>query len=154
MNPTRLFVGNLSYQTMENDLQDYFSQVGAVTSVNLMLDKMTGKSRGFAFVEMGTQEEAEAAIQALNGKDVETRQQVHVIKECLSKLAVEFSRFDERMRDLARHIKQAHEDVEKVQITSSKISQRFSQIEGVDLGEIEQAATPLRVVEFRDDSKG
>ena len=87
-------------------------------------------------------------------KDVETRQQVHVIKECLSKLAVEFSRFDERMRDLARHIKQAHEDVEKVQITSSKISQRFSQIEGVDLGEIEQAATPLRVVEFRDDSKG
>ena len=87
-------------------------------------------------------------------KDIETRQQVHVIKECLARLAVEFSRFDERMRDLARHIKQAHEDVEKVQVTSSKISQRFSQIEGVDLGGLEQPSTGLRLVEFRDDTQG
>ena len=58
MKPNRLFVGNLSYQTMENDLQEYFSQAGVVTSVNLMLDKVTGKSRGFAFVEFGTAEEA------------------------------------------------------------------------------------------------
>jgi DNA recombination protein RmuC len=86
-------------------------------------------------------------------KDVETRRQVHVIKECLARLAVEFGRFDERMRDLARHIRQAHEDVEKVQLTSSKISQRFAQIEGVELGEIEEAA-PLRVVELRDEGKG
>ena len=42
-------MGNLSYQTLENDLQDYFSQAGVLTSVNLMMDKMTGKSRGFAF---------------------------------------------------------------------------------------------------------
>ena len=56
MNQNRLFVGNLSYQTMENDLQDYFSQAGVVTSVNLMLDKMTGKSRGFAFVEFSSSE--------------------------------------------------------------------------------------------------
>ena len=83
-------------------------------------------------------------------KDVETRQQVHVIKECLARLAIEFSRFDERMRDLARHIRQAHEDVEKVQLTSSKISQRFAQIEGVELGDLEQRAT-LRVVELRDE---
>jgi len=46
MNQNRLFVGNLSYQTADNDLQDYFSQAGAVTSVNVMFDKMTGKSRG------------------------------------------------------------------------------------------------------------
>jgi DNA recombination protein RmuC len=86
-------------------------------------------------------------------KDVETRRQVHVIKESLSRLAVEFSRFDERMRDLARHIRQAHEDVEKVQLTSSKISQRFAQIEGVELGELEPAPG-LRVVELRDEGKG
>ena len=85
-------------------------------------------------------------------KDVETRRQVHVIKECLGRLSVEFSRFDERMRDLARHIKQAHDDVEKVQITSSKISQRFAQIEGVELGELEQPTT-LRIVEMRDEGK-
>ena len=51
MNQSRLCVGNLSYQTGEGDLQDYFAQAGAVTSVNLMLDKMTGRSRGFAFIE-------------------------------------------------------------------------------------------------------
>ncbi|MGZ5126414.1 MAG: DNA recombination protein RmuC [Burkholderiales bacterium] len=85
-------------------------------------------------------------------KDVETRRQVHIIKECLSRLAIEFNRFDERMRDLARHIKQAHEDVERVQVTSSKISQRFAQIEGVELVDVEQAA-PLRVVELRDENK-
>jgi DNA recombination protein RmuC len=86
-------------------------------------------------------------------KDVETRRQVHVIKECLTRLAAEFNRFDERMRDLAKHIRQAHEDVERVQVTSSKISQRFSQIEGVELGELEPA-TSLRVVELRDEGKG
>ena len=86
-------------------------------------------------------------------KDVETRQQIHVIKDALSRLAVEFGRFDERMRDLARHIRQAHEDVEKVQMTSSKISQRFAQIEGVELGEPE--ASDPKAVEFREEkSKG
>ena len=54
----RLFVGNLSYQTLENDLADLFSQAGAVASVNLMFDKFTGKSRGFAFVEFSSPEEA------------------------------------------------------------------------------------------------
>jgi cold-inducible RNA-binding protein len=73
MNPTRLFVGNLSYQTMENDLQDYFSQAGVVTSVNLMLDKMTGKSRGFAFVEFATQDEANKAIEQFHNKEFQGR---------------------------------------------------------------------------------
>ena len=83
-------------------------------------------------------------------KDVETRRQVHVIKESLSRLAIEFGRFDERMRDLAKHIRKAHEDVEKVQVTSSKITQRFAQIESVDLGEISEQP-PLRLV--GDDGK-
>jgi len=73
MNQNRLFVGNLSYQTMENDLQDYFSQVGVVTSVNLMLDKVTGKSRGFAFVEFATSEEANKAVEQLHNKEFQGR---------------------------------------------------------------------------------
>ena len=73
MNQSRLFVGNLSYQTMENDLQDYFSQAGVVTSVNLMLDKFTGKSRGFAFVEMSTAEEANKAVEMFHSKELQGR---------------------------------------------------------------------------------
>src|SRR6058998_4225032 len=72
-NESRLFVGNLSYQTMENDLQEYFSQAGVVTSVNLMLDKMTGKSRGFAFVEFSTPEEANKAVEQFHNKEFQGR---------------------------------------------------------------------------------
>ena len=86
-------------------------------------------------------------------KDVETRKQVHVIKDSLSRLAVEFGRFDQRMRDLVKHIRLAHEDAEKVQMTSGKISQRFAQIEGVEIEAAEPAA--LRVVETaRDENTG
>jgi RNA recognition motif-containing protein len=73
MNPTRLFVGNLSYQTMEQDLQDYFAQAGSVTSVNLMFDKFTGKSRGFAFVELASPDEANKAVEMFNGKELQGR---------------------------------------------------------------------------------
>ncbi len=73
MNQARLFVGNLSYQTMEQDLQDYFSQAGNVTSVNVMMDKFTGKSRGFAFVELGSPEEANKAVEMFNGKELQGR---------------------------------------------------------------------------------
>ena len=66
----KLFVGNLSYQTTENDLQDLFSQHGSVTEVNLMMDRATGRPRGFGFVTMATPEAAEAAIAALHGKNV------------------------------------------------------------------------------------
>ena len=73
MNESKLFVGNLAYQTMENDLQEYFSQAGVVTSVNLMLDKFTGKSRGFAFIEFSTSEEANKAVEMFHGKDLQGR---------------------------------------------------------------------------------
>jgi RNA recognition motif-containing protein len=70
---TKLFVGNLSYNVSENDLQDLFAQYGTVLEANLMLDRNTGRSRGFAFVTLETKEGAEAAIQALNGKNWEGR---------------------------------------------------------------------------------
>jgi len=70
---TRLYIGNLSYNTTENQLQDLFAQHGPVTSVDLIMDKFTGKSRGFAFVTMETKEGAQAAIAALNGKDLNGR---------------------------------------------------------------------------------
>jgi cold-inducible RNA-binding protein len=69
----RLFVGNLSYQTMQQDLEEYFSQAGVVTSVNLMQDKVTGKSRGFAFVEFATDAEAAKAIEQFHNKDFQGR---------------------------------------------------------------------------------
>src|SRR4026208_1992351 len=74
MSDARLFVGNLSYQTMENDLQDYFAQAGAVSSVNLMLDKFTGKSRGFAFVEFSNPADANKAVEMFHGKEFQGRQ--------------------------------------------------------------------------------
>ena len=65
----KLYVGNLSFQTTENDLQDLFEQQGPVKEVTLITDKMTGQSRGFAFVTMAGATEGNAAINALNGKD-------------------------------------------------------------------------------------
>jgi len=70
---TRLYIGNLSYNTTENQLQDLFAQHGPVTSVDLIMDKFSGRPRGFGFVTMETKEGAEAAIQALNGKNVDGR---------------------------------------------------------------------------------
>lgn len=64
---TKLFVGNLSFDTTENDLQDAFAAHGTVTEANLMMDRATGRPRGFAFVTMGTPEEAQKAITALHG---------------------------------------------------------------------------------------
>src|SRR5436189_3088307 len=72
-NESRLFVGNLSYQTMENDLQEYFSQAGVVSAVNLMLDKFSGKSRGFAFIEFSTPAEAQKAVEMFHAKDFQGR---------------------------------------------------------------------------------
>lgn len=66
---TRLFVGNLSFNTTEGELLDLFKQAGNVTKCELIMDKFTGKSRGFAFVEMSSQEEATKAIEMYNGKD-------------------------------------------------------------------------------------
>jgi len=66
----KLYVGNLSFETTENDLQDLFEQHGKVAEVALMMDRMTGKSRGFAFVTMNETTEANAAMAAINGKEI------------------------------------------------------------------------------------
>lgn len=70
---TKLYVGNLTFDVTENDLQDLFAPHGPVTEVNLVQDRFTGKARGFGFVTMETKEGADAAIQALNGKDYKGR---------------------------------------------------------------------------------
>jgi len=67
---TKLYVGNLSFDTTTQDLEELFGQSGTVTSANVIDDRETGRSRGFAFVEMSSAEEAKAAIAALDGKEV------------------------------------------------------------------------------------
>ena len=70
---TKLFVGNLSFNTTENDLQDAFAAHGTVVEANLMVDRMSGRPRGFGFVTMSTPEEAQKAIEALHGKQLDGR---------------------------------------------------------------------------------
>lgn len=70
---TKLFVGNLSFNTTENELQEAFAAHGTVVEANLMMDRMSGRSRGFAFVTMSTPEEAQKAIQAMNGAQLDNR---------------------------------------------------------------------------------
>jgi RNA recognition motif-containing protein len=70
---TKLYVGNLSFDITENDLRDMMAQHGPVNEVSVIMDKVTGRARGFAFVTMNTQEGATAAIAALNGKDFQGR---------------------------------------------------------------------------------
>ena len=88
-------------------------------------------------------------------KDVETRKQIHVIKDSLSKLGVDFRRFDERMKKLADHIRQAHQDAEDVQTSSRKISQQFQRIESAELEAPEPApvSTPANVVRLPEERK-
>ncbi len=68
-----IYVGNLPYSTSNDDLQDMFAQFGNVTSANVIQDKFTGRSKGFGFVEMSDNGEAQSAIADLNGKDVDGR---------------------------------------------------------------------------------
>src|SRR5262249_25042307 len=70
---SKLFVGNLSFNTTENDLQDAFAAFGTVTEANLMMDRATNRPRGFGFVTMSSAEEAQKAIDGLNGKDLDGR---------------------------------------------------------------------------------
>ena len=70
---TKLYVGNLAFQTTSQELQELFAQVGTVESASVVEDRDTGRSRGFGFVEMSTKEEAASAIQQLNGKEVAGR---------------------------------------------------------------------------------
>jgi len=69
----RLFVGNISYRMTEDDLRDTFGEFGNVTDAHIVTDRETGRSRGFAFVEMADDGDAEKAIEALNGKELEGR---------------------------------------------------------------------------------
>jgi RNA recognition motif-containing protein len=70
---SKLYIGNLSYTTTEDALKELFSQVGEVKSVVIIVNKMSGKSKGFGFVEMASQEEAQKAIEALNGQELDGR---------------------------------------------------------------------------------
>jgi cold-inducible RNA-binding protein len=69
-----LYVGNLSYETTESTLRTLFAEFGEIESVNLITDRETGRPRGFAFVEMATEQAAQAAMSALNGKMVDERE--------------------------------------------------------------------------------
>ncbi len=73
MNSNKLYVGGLPYQVTEDKLREIFSAHGTVESATVISDRMTGRSRGFGFVEMSSQEEAQAAIDTLNGTDLEGR---------------------------------------------------------------------------------
>jgi cold-inducible RNA-binding protein len=70
---TRLYVGNLSYDATENDLQALFEEVGSVVNCDIMMDRHTGRAKGFAFVEMASQEDANKAIETCNEKDFQGR---------------------------------------------------------------------------------
>lgn len=70
---TKLYVGGLPYSTTQDALQAAFAQAGNVTSATIIMDRMSGRSKGFGFVEMSTEEEAQKAIEMFNGKDFEGR---------------------------------------------------------------------------------
>ena len=70
---TKLYVGGLPYSTTQDALQAAFAQAGTVISATIIVDKMTGRSKGFGFIEMSTDEEAQKAIEMFNGKDFEGR---------------------------------------------------------------------------------
>ena len=73
MSQNKLYVGNLSFNSTENDITDAFAAHGTVTSVNIIMDRDTGRPRGFAFVEMSSASEAQSAVQALDGRDLDGR---------------------------------------------------------------------------------
>ncbi len=70
----KIYVGNLSYKVTEDDLKDLFGEFGAVSEVNVITDRETGRPRGFAFVEMDSDDEATKAINSLNGKELQDRE--------------------------------------------------------------------------------
>lgn len=69
----KLFVGGLSYETTEDTLKEVFQEAGTVESANVIIDRMSGRSKGFGFVEMSTEEEAQKAIEMFNGKEIDGR---------------------------------------------------------------------------------
>jgi len=88
----KLYVGNLAFETTEDDLQTLFAGAGAISSVDLIKDRKTGRPKGFAFVEMGTRAEAQTAVEMFNGKDLNERLlTVHIAKPTKKR-----ARFNER----------------------------------------------------------
>jgi len=73
MSQNKLYVGNMSFNSTEDDIRDAFAPHGTVTSVNIIMDRETGRPRGFAFVEMGSDSEAQAAVKGLDGQDLDGR---------------------------------------------------------------------------------
>lgn len=73
MNSKKLYVGNLPYSLTDSQLSEMFSEFGTVTSASVIMDRQSGRSKGFGFVEMSTSEEAQAAAEQMNGKEVEGR---------------------------------------------------------------------------------
>jgi RNA recognition motif-containing protein len=69
----KLYVGSLSYGVTDDQLRDFFAQAGAVSSAQVVMDRMTGRSRGFGFVEMASDEEAQRAVETLNGQELDGR---------------------------------------------------------------------------------
>jgi RNA recognition motif-containing protein len=70
---TKLYVGSLSYDTTEDSLKDFFAGAGTVSSASVIIDRFSGKSKGFGFVEMSSEEEAKKAVEMFNGKELDGR---------------------------------------------------------------------------------
>jgi RNA recognition motif-containing protein len=92
-----IFVGNVNYQSTENQLQGLFAEFGTVTSVKIMIDRYTNRSRGFGFVEMPNQEEAERAIEKLNGTSLD--QKTLVVNEAKPRTEERRDNFSNRNSD-------------------------------------------------------
>ncbi|KPJ57354.1 RNA-binding protein [Parcubacteria bacterium DG_74_2] len=91
----KLYVGGLSFDTTETTLKDLFSQAGTVDSATIVLDRNSGRSRGFGFVEMSNEEEAKKAIEMFNGKELDGR---NIIVDEARPLRKKFSSFGDRKR--------------------------------------------------------
>ena len=94
----KIYIGNLPYSTSEDDLRELFSQAGTVSTVSLIKDRDTGRSKGFAFIEMGTQTEAEEAIKLFNGSSLDNRElKVNIARPREERSSSRFdNRYDQR----------------------------------------------------------
>ncbi len=96
----KLYVGSLSFNTTEDSLKDLFSKAGTVNSASIIMDKFSGRSKGFAFVEMSSEEEAKTAIETLNGKELDGRS--IVVDEAKPMEKKPFKKFSDDRRDFGQ----------------------------------------------------
>jgi len=99
----KLFVGGLSYETTEETLKENFSQAGTVESVSVIIDKMSGRSKGFGFVEMSSEEEAQKAIEMFNGKEIDGKAVTVNVARPLEDRPPRRGGFDRRDRGFGRN---------------------------------------------------